>query len=168
MLRSETQTHLTLLLEDRTLNITRIILAAAMTAGLAVTSLSAAQANVTATIDIVNNTSTTIYHAKDPPSTQKDLFSPGRTWSIAPPDSILAGKDAIVKVTLGPGEFVTFTYGAPNLPAMFLNACTFRVAANAFGNAFLVPNSSRAGSATCGGSLPSGKPYNVQVTIGGF
>lgn len=41
------------------MNITRIMLAAAMTAGLGVASVTAAQANVTATINIVNNNAST-------------------------------------------------------------------------------------------------------------
>ena len=153
------------------MNITRIMLAAAMTAGLGFTSLSAAQANVTATIDIVNNnTATTIYHAKNPPSTQSDVFSRvGLSWSMMPPNSLAAGaSDATTKVTLGPSDFVKFTYGAPNSPNLFTNSCTFKVAANSAGTSLIVSTDSKAGSAVCGTSLPSGQPYNVRVTVSGF
>ena len=112
------------------MNITRIMLAAAMTAGLGFTSLSAAQANVTATIDIVNNNaSTTIYHAKNPPSTQSDIFSRvGLSWSTMPPNSLLAGtSDATSKITLGATTGLSSRYGSPNGPSSFAHGCVFRV-----------------------------------------
>ena len=155
------------------MNITRIMLAAAMTAGLGFASLSAANASVTATINIVNNNaSTTIYHAKNPPSTQSDIFSRvGLSWSTMPPNSLLAGtNDATSKIVLGANDYVDFTFGAPNLSSPFSAGCTFRVSANAAGNGLSTPqvmNKLSPGS-SCGTSLPSGKPYNAEVTIGGF
>ena len=153
------------------MNITRIMLAAAMTAGLGFTSLSAAQANVTATIDIVNNNaSTTIYHAKNPPSTQSDIFSRvGLSWSTMPPNSLLAGtNDATAKIVLGPSEYVIFTYGSPNSPSKFPNSCDFKVQANPLGTGLLTPSVTPTGAASCAGILPSGQPYNVKVTVSGF
>jgi len=154
------------------MNITRIVLAAAMTAGLGFTSLSAASASVTATINIVNNNAaTTIYHAKNPPSTQSDIFSRvGLSWSTMPPNSLLAGtSDSTAKITLGANDYVKFTYGAPNSASPFTAGCVFTVQANSAGNGLLPPSATKISSASiCGGSLPSGKPYNVEVTVGGF
>jgi hypothetical protein len=152
------------------MKLTRIMAAAALAAGLGIGSIATADASVVATINIVNNnSSTTIYHAKNPPSTQSDVLVGVLAWTVAPPDSIAAGaSDATAKITLGANQQVTFTYGAPNLPTAFTNGCTFTVRANSTGTALMTPSSSAIGLASCGITLPTGHAYNVQATLANF
>lgn len=152
------------------MHLTRIAAALALTAGLGITSMHAADASITATINITNNASVTVYHAKNPPSTQSDSFVGVSGWLTAPPDSVLAGaSNHAAQITLGANQEVTFYYGSPNANSIFSNYCAFTVKANSLGNGFQratgTPNNM---VTTCSASLPSGQPYNVQVTLGGF
>ncbi len=153
------------------MNFTRIMAAAALAAGLGIGSVATADASVTATINIVNNnSSTTVYHAKNPPSTQSDSFVGVAGWTTSPPDSLLAGNsDSTMKITLGANQSVTFTFGSPNSASQFPNSCTFTIKANSGGTGLQTPTSSKVGSATsCSINLVSGQAYNVQAALSGF
>ena len=152
------------------MHFTRIMAAVAMAAGLGITSMHAADASVTATINLTNNASVTVYHAQNPPSTQSDSFVGVAGWLTGPPNSIAAGaSDHSMQITLGANQQVTFYYGSPNSPTLFANYCAFTVKANTLGNGFKAPTAQGSGSGTtCSATLPSGQVYNIQVTIGGF
>lgn len=95
----------------------------------------------------------------------------GLAWSVVPPNSLLAGaSDATSKITLGANDYVEFTFGAPNSSSPFSAGRTFRVTANSAGTALLTAAATAklSPASSCVGSLPSGKPYNAQVTLGGF
>jgi hypothetical protein len=152
------------------MNLKAFMAAAALAATLGIGSAAAADASVAVTLRIVNNnSSSTIYHAKNPPSTQSDQFTGVLGWTVTPPDSLAAGaSDASAKITLGANQQVVFTFGAPNSANPFSNGCTFTLKANSAGTALMFPVASQIGNAQCGISQPSGQAYNVQATLANF